>query len=145
MTVPDEGVIYLDTTVVIYAVELHQRYRPLLAPLWRDARLGRLMLVTSELTLLEALVTPIRAGNTRLQRGYDRMLCCSCVVARPISRAVLRLGAELRAAAPPLRTPDAIHVATAQLESCTTFLTNDRRLRGVPGLPTLLLDDLDAV
>ena len=62
----------------------------------------------------------------------------------PITEAVLRRGAQLRAAAPTLRTPDAIHAATALEAGCAMFLTNDTDFRTVPGLPVTVLNDVVA-
>ena len=36
---------------------------------------------------------------------------------------------------------DALQLAAALSERCTTFLTNDRRIPSVPGLHTVVLDD----
>jgi predicted nucleic acid-binding protein len=41
-----------------------------------------------------------------------------------------------------LRTPDAIHLATAILEGVDVFLTNDRDLLQVREVPILLIDEL---
>src|SRR5947208_2106680 len=66
-------------------------------------------------------------------------------VAAPPRQSVLDFIATLppgpRAAPPRLRTPDALHAATARLSSCALFLTNDRGFRQVPGLPLAVLDD----
>jgi predicted nucleic acid-binding protein len=55
---------------------------------------------------------------------------------------VLRQAAVLRATIPSLRTPDAIHAATALLGNCDMFLTNDPGFRRVPGLPLILLSNV---
>jgi predicted nucleic acid-binding protein len=60
----------------------------------------------------------------------------------PISQTVLREAARLRAITPTLRTPDAIHAATAITSGCTEFLTNDRQLRTVANLPVVILDEV---
>ena len=59
----------------------------------------------------------------------------------PIARAVLERAAALRAATN-LKTPDAIHAATALIEGCTLFVTNDALFRRVPGLNVTVLRDL---
>jgi predicted nucleic acid-binding protein len=55
---------------------------------------------------------------------------------------LLREAARLRATIPSLRTPDAIHAATAPLVGCPLFATNDPGFRRVPGLPVVVLQDL---
>jgi predicted nucleic acid-binding protein len=41
-----------------------------------------------------------------------------------------------------LKTPDAIHAATAQQAACALFVTNDAGFRAVAGLPLVVLSDL---
>ena len=55
---------------------------------------------------------------------------------------ILREAARLRGALPSLKTPDAIHAASAQHHGCALFGTNDRGFRAVLGLPLVLLDDI---
>ncbi|WP_363269246.1 PIN domain-containing protein [Okeania sp. SIO2B3] len=41
-----------------------------------------------------------------------------------------------------LRLPDAIHGATAILNGCETFLTNDKRLESLSGINVIILSNL---
>ncbi|MGH2520369.1 MAG: type II toxin-antitoxin system VapC family toxin [Chloroflexota bacterium] len=50
--------------------------------------------------------------------------------------------AQLRAAWAALRTPDALHRATALAGSATAFITNDRRIPASAGIDVLLLGRL---
>ena len=60
----------------------------------------------------------------------------------PATQPILREGARLRAVVTSLRTPDALHAATARLNGCVQFITNDLDFRRVPGLPVVVLRDL---
>jgi predicted nucleic acid-binding protein len=142
ITLPPGGSIYLDANALIYSVETHPTYWLLLDPVWRGARAGRNQFVVSELVLLEVLVMPLRNGDTILVNGYERVLATPEFTVHAVNNPVLRRAAELRAAIPGLRTPDAIHVATALLNPPYTFLTNDPGFRRVPGLPVTVLSDL---
>jgi len=59
----------------------------------------------------------------------------------PINQAILKIAANLRAQTN-LKTPDAIHAATALNMGCTIFLTNDSGLRKAPELPVVVLNDV---
>jgi predicted nucleic acid-binding protein len=142
ITLPPSGSIYLDANSLIYSVETHPTYWPLLDPVWTAARAGHIQFVVSELVMLEVLVMPLRTGDTTLVAGYQGVLATPEFTVHPITSGVLREAAKLRAAIPSLRTPDAIHAATALLNPPYTFLTNDAGFRKVPGLPVTVLSDL---
>ena len=137
------GTVYVETPAVIYTVEPHPAYSSLLRPLWQAAQARILQVVTSELTLLETLVVPLRTQDQALQAAYERLLLSTPEVRlHPLTLDVLREAARLRAAVPGLRTPDALHAATALRAGCALFLTNDGGFRRVPGLPLAVLDDV---
>ena len=91
---------------------------------------------------MEALVVPIRNGDTLLVNAYEQLLLSTEMQSIPISQFILREAASLRASIPNLRTPDAIHVATSFFANCTLFLTNDKKLRNVPNLPITILSEV---
>ncbi len=140
MKLPTTGLVYLDTNPVIYSMEKHVDYWEMLRPLWAAAAANTLQLVASELLVLETLVGPMKANNEPLRRDYERLFASSDIRICPISSSVLRRASEIRASTS-MKTPDAIHAATALVESCGHFLTNDGGFGRVPTLPVLLLRD----
>lgn len=142
LKLPLSGLIYVDTQTVIYSVETQPPYWPALEDLWQAARRHDATIVTSELTLMETLVKPIRDSDSKLIQAYEDLLHAPEVRMAPINQAVLREAARLRAAIPALRTPDALHAATSRLHGCNQFLTNDQGFRRVPGLPVVVLRDV---
>ena len=141
LNLPSSATIYLDTQVIIYTVEANQNYYSLLQPLWLKFQAGEIELMTSELTLLETLVFPLKNSNTILVSDYEQLLLSSDIQLVPITQSVLRTAANLRANTH-LKTPDAIHAATAISEGCTLFLTNDNGFRNVPHLSVVILTDV---
>ena len=139
---PTSGVVYLDTNIVIYSVEMHARYWPLLRTLWEAARVGGVTIVTSELTVMEVLVAPLRAGDLKLLAAYDRVFQSRDLRLLPITQPILREAAGLRAAIPALRTPDAVHAATASQAGCTRFLANHVGFHRIAALPFTLLNEV---
>jgi predicted nucleic acid-binding protein len=142
VVLPASGAVYVDTSAVIYRVEQIEPYFTAAAPLWDALDAQQQHVVTSELTLLEVLVKPLRDGNPALANLYRQVLLgtlgLDCL---PVDRAVLESAAQLRAAHH-LKTPDAIHAATALAHRCTLFVTNDTDFRRVPGLPVVVLGEL---
>ena len=64
LTLPLAGLIYIDASSLIYSVERVEPYRTLLEPMWQEAQDGNVTIVSSPLLVLEALVKPLRDGNT---------------------------------------------------------------------------------
>jgi predicted nucleic acid-binding protein len=140
LTLPSSGLITGDSAILIYTVERHPQYGPLLKPFRDEVRARRLDAAASELTILETLVLPIRTGNAALQSDYETTLFQSDLWLHPVTEAILRDSARLRAEHG-LRTPDAIHAATALAVQTVLFITNDGVFRRVPGLSVAILND----
>ena len=140
LTLPASGPVYLDADVIIYSVEKIEPYWSLLQPLWQAAQAGDFLLVGSDLLVLETLVKPIQAGDKELEQIFRQLLLASAEVQLyPITRPVLDQAVQLRAGLN-LKSPDAIHAATALSVGCTLFLTNDKGFKRVPNLPVTILD-----
>ena len=140
LSLPGSGEVYADASVVIYGVERVKPYAQLLEPLWEAVRTGALTLVTSELTWLETLVKPLREGNTALEQRFRDFLTAREVRLVPADLKLWERAARLRSLG--LRTPDALHAATALESHCSQFLTNDPIFVRVTGLPVTVLKDL---
>ena len=124
--------IYLDTNVLIEFVE---RADIGIARLVADARAGLVRLVTSELTLAEVIVSPLRAGNAALLAQYRALFeQPELIECTPITRDLLERSGDIRAAGGG-KLADAIHLATAEHCGCKVFLSSDKRIR--PRAPML--------
>ena len=89
--------------------------------------------LTSEITLAELLVLPLRQKDERLTSVYQRWVKSdSLVVSKAVDRDIPVAAAGLRADDGSLRLPDAIHLATAMRFGCRRFLTFDARLDRSP-------------
>ena len=137
------SLVYVDAQIIIYSIEKFPNYFSTLEPMWLKLKAGEIRLVTSELTLLETLVMPLRQADATLVQAYEQLLSGTDIQLVPISQQILREAATLRATTN-LKTPDAIHATTAFSVNCSFFLTNDRAFRNVPKLPTIILDDVIA-
>ncbi len=137
----DGGPVGLDTAIFIYFIEEHPRFLPLVESIFLALDQGRLIGMTSTVTLLETLVVPMRAGNLPLAERYESILSNSRGLRLiDIDRPLVRLAAQIRALEG-LKTPDALQVAAALRAGCTTFLTNDRKIPAIGGLQILQLRD----
>jgi uncharacterized protein len=114
--------IYLDSCIVIYAVEDEgprgAAVRQRLAGVDEVAAI-------SPLVMLECLVRPLCEGDLGLADHYRRAFGQFKVLETGVPEHVR--AAELRAYQG-LSTPDALHLAAAQLSGCRELWTNDRRM-----------------
>jgi predicted nucleic acid-binding protein len=135
--------IYLDVNIWIYALEQHPTYAQTLTELFQQVDQRTLTIVTSELSLAEALVKPMRKQDMARQSTYRQFLSSRANLrVIPVQRAILIEAARLRAANSSLKLPDAIHVATAVILNCTTLLTNDQKFKSLSSLPIVILSEI---
>lgn len=139
---PASGAVYLDANCIIYAVEKVSPYDAALSPLWQAAAAGQISVISSELTVLEALIKPMRERNARLEAAFRAFLFESAEFnLAPVELRVIEAAAQIRAATD-LKAPDAIHAATALDAAAALFVTNDASFRRVPGLPVAMLSEI---
>lgn len=141
LELPSNGPVYLDASAFIYSVERIEPYRALIEPIWGQAQAGRFTVVSSELVVSEVLVRPLREGNRLAESLFHSLLGAKEVGLIPATRSLWEETARLRAETG-LKTPDALHAASALQAECKLFVTNDTDFRRVEDLPATILDDL---
>ncbi len=119
--------VYLDSCLVIYLVEEHPAFAPLLENYIANAT--DLIFVASDLTEMECLVMPFRLNNEKLiDKFYDWF---TQIQVFPLTKEIFHQAAEFRADFPSVKTPDALHLAAALHHDCDEFWTNDNRLEKI--------------
>jgi len=138
---------YCDANIFIMAVEGKAEGIGLAGALIDMATDERCTAFTSQLTLSETLVVPLRFRQQATIDSYRALLGGTFpgIVPRPVDAETLEAAARLRARHPRLKLPDAIHLATAQMARVDAFITNDMRLPAIADLRFLTPfdDDLD--
>lgn len=138
VTIAQGATIYLDTNALIYLTEAVPQFKARLDRVLRGTQTARAGLATSELAITEVLVGPLRARNQLLIAAYDEMFD-AFVEAIPVERSMLIRAAQLRASSPQLRSPDAIHLATAEQLGAQAIVTGDAALAVSPPMERYLL------
>ena len=135
--------LYVDTAPLIYYFEEYSSY------ISKMDRIFDLIATTPVVTfsavhiLTEVMVKPMQTGNLRLAQEYrDILVNSDAYTLVSITVPIAESAADLRARYN-LRTPDALHVATAISTGCDAMLTNDAQLKRVQELPILVLDELE--
>ena len=141
LTIPPSGNVYLDTCCLIYTIERHTDFFPILAPLWAASQSASISIVCSKLTILECLVGPLKAKDVELVAAYETAFGAGDLRLCEVAEEILRDAAQLRATHN-LKTPDAIHAATALSASAVSFITNDPHFERVAGLNVQVISKL---
>ena len=137
--------VYLDTNIVIYAIEGFADLANQIQALLQALDDAQIVAVTSELTLAEALIKPLKDQNQPRQQAYKKFLTPTSVLqVVPISKEILEEAARLRATTK-LKLPDAIHLATATLNGCDCFLTNDDSFKSITTANIKILSEITLV
>jgi predicted nucleic acid-binding protein len=129
-------VIYLDSCIVVYAIEDDGARGD--AVRRRLAEAADAVVAISPLVTLECLVEPLREENLGLHDHYVRAFKQFRLLSLEPEHYVR--AAELRARHG-IRTPDALHLAAAQLYGCDQLWTNDNRLSSAAGGLSVVITD----
>lgn len=121
--------IYLDSCIVIYAVEPHAVWTDLTAVALRQVAAGA-QLAVSPLVKMECLVGPLRQQNEGLLLRYSVYFDELATLEMPeqVYLEAARIRAQLG-----LKLPDALHLACARHHGCASLWTNDTRLSAAGG------------
>jgi predicted nucleic acid-binding protein len=130
-----------DTSVFIYYLEKSSRYTEI-AAITLDALVAdEFAGITSVLTLMEIAVMPLQIGKPEVADIYGVSLnALPNLTIAAIDGAIARRAAELRATYQ-LSPPGTVHVAACLQHGATAFVTNDKALRRIVEIETVLLED----
>ncbi|WP_165847828.1 type II toxin-antitoxin system VapC family toxin [Ammonifex thiophilus] len=135
------GIIALDTCCLIYYLEGSPLAHELRNEIFQPLEQGEFRAVVSTLALAELLVRPKSLGKENVCAEYLALLCSyPNLEIVPLTVEIALRCAKIRATNPTIRTPDAIHLATAAEKGARIFVTNDSRLpTEVEGVRILLV------
>ena len=135
--------IGLDSNVLIYLIETRGPVADVVASIVDMIADGQVLGVLSAIGLVEILVGPARAGDARMFELTAEAIRDLPIRIVPVDAAIAEDAAWIRGASG-IGLEDAVHLASARASEATAFVTNDRRLRSIPNLDVIYLDDLVA-
>lgn len=115
---------YLDCCLCVYMVEQPPGFGALIRAKIAEQRPR---ICWSPLTYMECRVKPLRDRDVMLLKKYENFFELPDNIYLGIEYSTFKRAAELRARHD-LKTPDALHLATAIEGGCEEFWTNDHRL-----------------
>jgi predicted nucleic acid-binding protein len=126
--IPNGSKVLLDTVALIYFLEANERYSKMAEKIFGRIESGELQGVLANLVFAELLVPLYRSGDPQAVAGLvNRILNFRNLEVVTLTTEISIEAARLRAKYS-LRTPDAIHAATAIITQASGILTNDKRL-----------------
>ncbi len=135
-------VVFLDTAPLIYFIEGHSEYQPILSKLFHFNDKAGFSFITSSITLLEVLVKPLREGKAEVAEQYREILTkAPGIEVLDVTASISEIAARLRAKYN-LRTPDAIQLATTIDAKADYILTNDNMLKAVGEIRAVMVGEL---
>ena len=135
--------VAFDFAPLIYYIEEHPDYLPLVDELFEafDKAIARGM--TSVLTLHEVLIKPLRDQRPDLAERYRQVLANSVnLEVHVINHQICEAAAQMRAKYTWLRTPDALQITTAMNHQADIIVTNDDKWKRMTEIQVAILDDL---
>jgi predicted nucleic acid-binding protein len=132
----------LDSNVLIYLLEDAGSLGTKAGDLLDAIAQGRPEGVLATIGVAEVCAGPASAGDAALVERYaDELGSLDNIRLIALSTDVAAAAAALRGAGA-MSLADAIHLASARSAGATAFVTNDRRIKSVPQLEVIYLDEL---
>lgn len=123
--------IFIDTNLIIYYLELNEEFYPTVKEIFKMAEVGKIRLITSSLSYMEALVPIVKKDDISLKAKYDYLFKgFEGLEVMDIDMDIAYTGAVIKAKYN-IRTPDALQIGCAIKAGCDEFLTSDARLKSV--------------
>ncbi|MDX2139553.1 MAG: type II toxin-antitoxin system VapC family toxin [Chloroflexota bacterium] len=132
--------LHMDSSPLIYYVEENLTYLARMDEIVTRIEDSLITTLSSIILLPEILTHPVRQGRNDLVGAYREILLTTIHLI-DVNNSIAERAVDLRARYN-LRTPDALHVATAWMAGCDAILTNDTGMKRVREINVLVLDDL---
>jgi predicted nucleic acid-binding protein len=118
--------IFLDSCIVIYLIDGAPPLRKTILEALGESPATERTLFVSPLVRLESRVGALMSNDPAILARFDSFFEHSAIVTLPIRPSTYDFATALRATHS-LKTPDALHLATALENHCDEIWTNDRR------------------
>jgi predicted nucleic acid-binding protein len=133
--------VYFDTNASIYYLEQLQPFYEIVLPLFESIGTGEIQAYTSEFTLTEMLIKPMKENAIELVQDIKDLLLDPDLFTLTQTHQELFIKAAELGGRHGLRSADAIHFASAIENHCHYFVTNDKKFKSQQGVQVLMVND----
>lgn len=129
-------IVAVDTMVFVYLFEKDPRFFPMAESLFTAAEKGECSLITSTISIAESLSLHGLEERPQVKDEIGQFFKeCAGLRVYSIDGIVAEEAAQIRRNFSVLRTPDALQLAVAQLNSADMFITQDEKILRLPSFP----------
>lgn len=129
----------IDSVLFIYIFEKDHALAKKAKLILKNIEVGNLNGIFSSIGLIEVLTGPKKMGNQNLAFQYKTLISnIPNLTIIGINESIVELASDLRAKYG-IKTPDAIHIATAIDAKADKFITNDKKLKKIKEIKIELL------
>lgn len=133
--------IGLDSMAYIYLLEEHPKLSVLVENIFERAENNKLVIVSSALVLIEVLTGLRKSKKQDVEKEFQYIISeFPYLEIHNMDKNLVNSVVDLRVNYN-LKTPDAIHLATAIEHKADVFITNDKQLKKVKEIAILYLGD----
>lgn len=133
--------VFLDTTPIIYFLDEDVNYAEKVENIFSEILQHEKAMVTSVITCTEYLTYPYRTNNTDKVNVFFEFLTDCDISIYSIDIEIAKKAAQIRAEYKDFKTMDCLQLATACVQNCDLFLTNDKQLRQFKEIKCVIVDE----
>ena len=134
---------FLDTAPIIYFLESDETFGSIVSQKIEEIINGGNLLVISSLCYGEYLTIPFRNHDSIKEKNFYKFIKDLNIIVYDINIDIMKQAAKFRAKYKGLKMPDAIQLATAKYTGCIEFITNDKQLKAIEEVNSVILAELD--
>lgn len=120
--------IFLDTAPLIYFLDDDENYAEKMRQIFYGILTSGAEIITSAVTVTEYLTYPLRIGNAENINVFFEFMNDAGINIQPIDIRTAVKAAEIRAEYTAFKPMDSLQLASACINHCDIFLTNDKQL-----------------
>ncbi len=133
--------VFLDTAPLIYFLDADEHFGETVRKIFEDILQSDKQMLTSVITCEEYLVYPYKTGNEEKVAAFREFISECGIPLCPIDVETAKKAAKIRARYKDFKAMDALQLASACMQGCDLFLTNDKQLRQFKDLICVTVDE----
>lgn len=133
--------VFLDTAPIIYFLDDDINYAEKMEQIFQLFLKEQISMCTSAITCTEYLTYPYRTGNIEKVNVFHEFIADCNIPVFSIDMKIAKKAAQIRAEYKYFKTMDCLQLATAYIQKCDLFLTNDKQLCQFKEISCITIDN----